>query len=58
MLSENLGQTSETFHLDYFELRDGELYYKGKSMPLTIRGGKLGLVGTIADILGKEDFVI
>ena len=48
-----MGKTSEAFHFDYFELRDGELYYKGKSTPLTIRGGKLRLVGAIAEILGK-----
>ena len=49
-----MGKTSEAFHLDYFELRDGELYYKSKSTPLTIRGGKLRLVDAIAEILGKE----
>ena len=49
-----MGKTSEAFHLDYFKLRDGELYYKGKSTPLTIRGGKLRSVGAIAEILGKE----
>ena len=53
-LSKSMGKTSEAFHSDYFELRDGELYYKGKSTPLTIRGGKLILVGAIAEILGKE----
>ena len=50
----NLGQTPEAFHLDDFKLRDRELYYKGKSRPLMIRGGKLRPVRTIADILGKE----
>ena len=49
-----MGKTSEAFHFDYFKLRDGELYYKGKSDPLTVRGGKLRLVGTIVKILGKE----
>ena len=39
-LSEKYG-VSEAFHFDYFELRDGELYYKGKSTPLTNRVGKL-----------------
>ena len=52
-LSERMGKTSEAFHLDYFELRDGELYYKGNSTPLMIRGGKLKLVGAIVEILGK-----
>ena len=53
-LFENMSQTSESFHLDYFKLRGGELYYKGKSMSLTIRGGKLRLVCVITEILGKE----
>ena len=43
------------FRLDYFELQDGELYYKGKSMPLTIRRGKIRLVSVIAEILAKEE---
>ena len=54
VLSENLGQTPKAFHLANFELRDRELYYKGKSRALMIRGGKLRPVGTIVDILGKE----
>ena len=37
---------------DNFELRDMELYYKGKSRPLLMRG-KLRPIGTIADILHK-----
>ena len=49
-----MGQTPEEFHLDDFELKDGELYYKSKSIPLTIRGGKLRSVGVIAEILAKE----
>ena len=49
-----MSQTPEAFHLDDFKLRDEELYCKGKSMPLTTRGGKLRSVGVIADILGKE----
>ena len=28
-LSENVGETPELFHYDYFKLEDGELYYKG-----------------------------
>ena len=34
-LSETTGQTPEAFHFDYFELRDGKLYYKDKRTPLT-----------------------
>ena len=53
-LSESEGKTSKAFHFDYFELRDGELYYKGKSKPLTFGGGKLRLVKEIEKILGKK----
>ena len=49
-----MGQTSEAFHFDDFKLRDGELYYKDKSMLLMIRGGKLRSVHVIAEILGKK----
>ena len=38
-LSERMDQTPEAFHFDYFELKDGELYYKGKFKFLMIRGG-------------------
>ena len=54
-LSEITCQTPESFHFYDFELRDGELYYKGKAMPVMIRGGgKLRLVGVIAELLGKK----
>ena len=49
-----MNQTPEAFHLDYFELRDGELYYRGNRKPLTYGEGKLKLVGEIAEILGKN----
>ena len=29
-LSENISETPEEFHYDYFKLEDGELYYRGK----------------------------
>ena len=51
-ISENIGETSEEFHCDYFELEDGELYYRGKRKPLTTKG-VLKSVGMLADILGK-----
>ena len=51
--SENIGETSEPFHYDYFKLEGGELYYIGNRKPLTTEG-KLKLVGMIADILGKN----
>ena len=52
-LSENVGETPELFHYDYFKLEDGELYYRGSRKPLTTEG-RLKLVGMIADILGKN----
>ena len=52
-LSENLGQTTELIHFDYFDLRGAELYYRGKNEPLMTEG-KLKLVGMIADIFGKD----
>ena len=53
-LSENIGETSELFHYDYFKLEDGELYYRGSRKPLTTEGIKLKSVGMLADILGKN----
>ena len=52
-LSENIGETSELFHYDYFKLEGGELYCIGSKKPLTTEG-KLKSVGMIADILGKK----
>ena len=52
-LSENIGETPELFHYDYFKLEDGELYYRGSRKPLTTKG-VLKSVGIIADILGKN----
>ena len=54
MLSENMGETPKVLHFDYFDLRDGKLYYKDKSKPLTTKKGELRKVGAIAEILGKE----
>ena len=51
-ISENVGETPEEFHYDYFKLEDGELYYRGKRKPLTTKG-VLKSVGMLADILGK-----
>ena len=51
-VSENVGETPEGFHYDYFKLEDGELYYRGKRKPLTTKG-VLKSVGMLADILGK-----
>ena len=52
-LSENIGETTELFHYDYFKLEGGELYYIGSRKPLTTEG-KLKSVGMLADILGKN----
>ena len=51
-ISENIGETPEEFHYDYFKLKDGELYYRGKRNPLTTKG-VLKSVGMLSDILGK-----
>ena len=53
ILSENIDETPELFHYDYFKLEGGELYYIGNRKPLTTEG-KLKSVGMIADILGKN----
>ena len=52
-LSENIDETPELFHNDYFKLEGGELYYIGSRKPLTTEG-KLKSVGILADILGKN----
>ena len=52
-LSENIGETPELFHYDYFKLKGGELYYIGSRKPLTTEG-KLKSVGMLADILGEN----
>ena len=52
-LSENIGETPELFHYDYFKLEGGELYYIGSRKPLATEG-KLKSVGMLVDILGKS----
>ena len=52
-LSENIGETPELFHFDYFKLEGGELCYIGSGKLLTTEE-KLKSVGMIADILGKN----
>ena len=51
-LSKKWERTSEVFHFDLFELRDGKLYFRDKSKPLTTRDGKLRSVKEIRKILG------
>ena len=50
-LSENIGETPELFHYDYYKLEGGELYYIGNRKPLTTER-KLKSVGMLVDILG------
>ena len=52
-LSENIGETPEPFHYNYFKLKGGELYYIGNRKPLMTEG-KLKSVGMLVDILGKN----
>ena len=52
-ISENIDETPELFHYDYFKLKGGELYYIGNRKPLTTEG-KLKSVGMLADILSKN----
>ena len=52
-LSENIGETPELFHCDYFKLEGRELYYIGNRKALTTEG-KLKSVGMLVDILGKN----
>ena len=52
-LSENVSETLELFHYDYFKLEGGELYYIGSRKPLTTEG-ELKSVGMLVDILGKK----
>ena len=50
-LSENIGETPELFHYDYFKLEGGELYYIGSRKPLTTEG-KLKSVGMLGGYIG------
>ena len=52
-LSENIDETPELFHYDYFKLEGRELYYIGSRKPSTTEG-KLKSVGMLADILDKN----
>ena len=52
-ISENISETPEEFHYNYFKLEGGELYYIGSRKPLTTKG-VLKPVGMLADILGKK----
>ena len=55
-LSENINETPELFHYDYFKLEGRELYYIGNRKPLTTEG-KLRSVGMLVDILGKNRLI-
>ena len=51
-ISENISETPEEFHYDYFKLENGKLYYRGKRKHLTSKS-VLKSVGILADILGN-----
>ena len=51
-LSQKWARSSEVFHYELFELRDGKLYFRDKSKPLTTRDEKLRSVKEIKKILG------
>ena len=53
-LSQKLPRTSEVLHCDLFELRDGKLYFRDKSKPLTTKKGGLKLAKELMKILDKE----
>ena len=55
-LSEKWERTSEIFHYDLFEIRDGKLYFRDKSKPLTTKKRGLKSVKEIMKILSKEGF--
>ena len=55
-LSESIGQNQEEFHYDYFEIREGRLYYKDMNMSLMTKDGTLRSTGEIPSILGKNKF--
>ena len=55
-ISENIGETPELFHYDYFKLEGGELYYIGSRKLLTTEG-KLKSVGMLQIHWVKIDFV-
>ena len=55
-LSENIDETPELFHYDYFKLEGGELYHISNRKP-SITEGKLKSVGMLADIWVKIDFI-
>ena len=52
-ISENIDETPELFHYNYFKLEGGEIYYIGNRKPLTTEA-KLKSVGMLEDILGKN----
>ena len=53
-LSQKWARNSGVFHSDLFEIRDGKLYFRDKSKPLTTNKGELKLAKEITKILGKE----
>ena len=54
-ISENIGETPEQFHYNYFKLKGGELHYIGNRKP-SMTEGKLRPVEILVDILSKNRF--
>ena len=53
-LSKSIGQNPEVLHYNYFEIREGGLYYENMNRSLTTKDGILRSAGEIAVILGKN----
>ena len=53
-LSKSISQNPEVFHYNYFEIREGGLYYENMNRSLTTKDGILRSAGEIAVILGKN----
>ena len=53
-LAESIGQTPEEFRYDYFEIREGRLFYENIERPLMTKDGILRSASEIARILGKN----
>ena len=56
-LSENMNQTPEAFHFDYFKIEDRELYYRGLRKPLMKEKGKLRTFKEIKKALGDRRLI-
>ena len=57
-LPENIGETSEPFHFDYFRLEDGELYYRGRRDKEDVGQGKTSQIKFFEDKVTAEEDVM